>query len=353
MFSPELKILIDTLSFQNLGLTTLDWIIIAVFVFYVIEGFEVGFFNSFFDLISFIFSFIFGLKFYSLLSKFLVENFSLPLSFSNVIGFFAVAFISEVILSVFLRKFLPLVKNVFSLHKPQAKDEDSVSFAWLEFFNRILGIFPGIVSAFILTSFILTVIISLPFSPFLKKEISSSRFGNLFVSNTQGFEKTINNIFGGALNETINFLTIGPKEEKTLSLKFRTTDFSIDQEAEQQMFLMLNKERQSRGLGTLVFDQEITKVAREHSKDMLSRGYFSHSTPEGISPFDRLSKGNIQYSYAGENLALAPNVFLAMQGLMNSPGHKANILSPNFRKVGVGVIDAGIYGEMFTQNFTD
>jgi len=44
---------------------------------------------------------------------------------------------------------------------------------------------------------------------------------------------------------------------------------------------------------------------------------------------------------------------LAMQGLMNSPGHRANILSPSFHKVGIGVLDAGIYGEMFVQEFTD
>lgn len=348
----ELKILLETLSFKNLGFNILDWIIIAVFVFYIIEGFEVGFLNSFFDLLNFVLSFIFALKFYSLFGKFLVDNFSIPLGFSNVIGFFVVAFLSGIIFGVFLRKLLHLFRNFFGRRKDN-KEEGSVSLAWLKFFNRFLGIFPGIISAFILVSFILTVVVSLPFSPFLKKTISSSRMGNLFVSNTQGFEKTINNIFGGALNETISFLTVEPEEEKIVSLRFKTTSVNIDEEAEQQMFLMLNKERESRGLNSLVFDKNIAKVAREHSKDMLSRGYFSHYTPEGISPFDRLSKAKISYLYAGENLALAPNVSLAMQGLMNSPGHKANILSPNFKKVGVGVIDAGIYGEMFTQNFTD
>jgi uncharacterized protein YkwD len=66
-----------------------------------------------------------------------------------------------------------------------------------------------------------------------------------------------------------------------------------------------------------------------------------------------MSKASIDFSYAGENLALAPNVDLAMQGLMQSPGHKANILSTNFGQVGIGVIDGGIYGEMFCQEFTN
>ncbi len=86
---------------------------------------------------------------------------------------------------------------------------------------------------------------------------------------------------------------------------------------------------------------------------MLARGYFSHYTPEGLSPFDRMAKANIAFIAAGENLAFAPNVTLAMQGLMQSPGHRANILSKDFGRVGIGVLDAGIYGEMFVQEFKD
>jgi uncharacterized protein YkwD len=86
---------------------------------------------------------------------------------------------------------------------------------------------------------------------------------------------------------------------------------------------------------------------------MLARGYFSHYTPEGLSPFDRMTQAGIAYTSAGENLAFSPNVQLAMQGLMQSPGHRANILSKDYGKVGIGVIDGGIYGEMFVQEFTN
>ena len=85
----------------------------------------------------------------------------------------------------------------------------------------------------------------------------------------------------------------------------------------------------------------------------ISQGYFSHYNPEGESPFDRMEKAEINYLAAGENLALAPTVTLSHQGLMNSPGHKANILSPDYGKIGIGVIDGGIYGKMFVQEFTD
>jgi uncharacterized protein YkwD len=56
---------------------------------------------------------------------------------------------------------------------------------------------------------------------------------------------------------------------------------------------------------------------------------------------------------AGENLAYAPSVAIAHEGLMNSPGHRENILRASFNKLGVGVIDAGVNGKMFCQEFTN
>jgi uncharacterized protein YkwD len=97
----------------------------------------------------------------------------------------------------------------------------------------------------------------------------------------------------------------------------------------------------------------MTNVAREHAKDMWKRKYFGHISPEGKDVGDRLYEKNITYFIAGENLALAPTVSTAHQGLMNSPGHRANILDPQFNQVAVGVIDNGVYGKIFVQIFTD
>ena len=119
------------------------------------------------------------------------------------------------------------------------------------------------------------------------------------------------------------------------------------------MLALLNTERTSKGLKAVEFWEELAQVGRNHCKDMFERGYFSHHTPEGLSPFDRMEKANITFNYAGENLALAPNAILAMKGLMESKGHRENILSKNFGKVGIGVIDGGVYGQMFCQEFTD
>ena len=84
---------------------------------------------------------------------------------------------------------------------------------------------------------------------------------------------------------------------------------------------------------------------------MFARSYFSHSTPEGRSPFDRLRAARLGFRAAGENLALSPNLKQAHQGLMNSPGHRANILNPAFGRLGVGIVDGGRRGLMVTQTF--
>ena len=119
------------------------------------------------------------------------------------------------------------------------------------------------------------------------------------------------------------------------------------------MFQKVNEERRKLAIKELVFDKNLVPVARSHAKDMWGRKYFAHVSPEGEDVGDRLQKFKISYTYAGENLALAPTTATAHTGLMNSKGHRENILDPRFTKLGIGVIDNGIYGKMFVQVFTD
>ena len=98
-------------------------------------------------------------------------------------------------------------------------------------------------------------------------------------------------------------------------------------------------------------DTALRRVARLHSEDMFRRGYFPHYTPEGLSPFDRIRKFKVPFRAAGENLAVAPSLQVAHEGLMNSPGHRANILRPQFGRVGIGIMTGGFHQIMITQNF--
>lgn len=312
-----------------------DFVILIVLLYYAFEGYSAGFIASILGLISFVASFIVGLKYYGVIGAVLVKTFSIPQSFSSAIGFFVVSFLTEMIVGLVLRKFIG--RKLINLNVT----------------NRLLGIVPGIFSGLVILTFLLTLIITLPLSVFLKNSVLKSFIGRELVGRTQGFEKELNSIFGGAVNETLNFLTVTPKSSENVDLNFRISKFSLDRNAEATMLAMVNQERTKQEIAQVVFNEQLADVGRRHCEDMFRRGYFSHYTPEGLSPFDRMINVGITFNLAGENLALAPDVNLAMRGLMNSTGHKENILSPNFGKLGVGVIDGGIYGQMFCQEFTD
>jgi uncharacterized YkwD family protein len=120
---------------------------------------------------------------------------------------------------------------------------------------------------------------------------------------------------------------------------------------ENKMLELVNAERRKAGLKPLENDMRLVDLSRKKSKDMIDNNYFSHTSPTYGTPFDALKNNGITYRYAGENLAGAPTVERAHTGLMNSPGHRANILSPNFTHIGIGIVDGGPYGKMYTQTF--
>lgn len=120
---------------------------------------------------------------------------------------------------------------------------------------------------------------------------------------------------------------------------------------EQRMLNLVNSERAKSGLSPLIPNLKLTEVARVKARDMIKYKYFSHTSPTYGSPFDMMRKFGISFRTAGENLAGAPTVDTAHKNLMNSPGHRANILNGSFKEVGIGVVDGGPYGKMFVQMF--
>lgn len=126
-----------------------------------------------------------------------------------------------------------------------------------------------------------------------------------------------------------------------------TTTLSL----EEQVLVLVNKERASQGLKPLIMNWEVQRVARYKSNDMRDNNYFSHQSPTYGSPFDMLKKFNIKYSTAGENIAKGQKTAEAvMNSWMNSEGHRKNILNPNFTEIGVGY-SAGKSTTYWTQIF--
>ncbi len=320
----------------------IDAVVVIGAILYMVEGYGTGFVGGLFDIIGFLLSFSLALWLHGFVGGFFTGVFHLPANIGNILGFAFIAIVIEIILRL-LQKRLDTFIN-------QIPDFPTSSVGRT---NQFFGIIPGFFSGMILLSFFLTIFVVLPISLPIKQSISNSVFGTALVEQTQSFEKNLMKMFGGQGDSLLTFFTIEPQADSVVKLDFTTDSAVPDGEAENRMFFLLNQERKKQGLDALVMDEKLQIVGRNHANDMLTRGYFSHYTPEGISPFDRMSAANITYQFAGENLAFSPNVDLAMQGLMQSPGHRANILSPNFHKVGIGIMNAGIYGEMFAQEFTD
>jgi uncharacterized YkwD family protein len=143
------------------------------------------------------------------------------------------------------------------------------------------------------------------------------------------------------------------------------TGLSVD---ERRMVDLVNQERTRAGLPELKVNPELVLVAHLKAAEMVKNNYFSHASPTYGTPFEMMKQFGISYRTAGENLAGAPSVDLAHQNLMNSPGHRANILNGAFKEIGVGVVDVGArhagvvdvgarhavplpYGKIFVQMF--
>jgi len=125
---------------------------------------------------------------------------------------------------------------------------------------------------------------------------------------------------------------------------------------EYKLFKMLNKARKDYNLYPLFFQKDLRVVARKHSVDMARKSYFAHEALDGSSPKDRFERSGVSESIAGENLAKVRGfrhpVRASHDGLMNSPGHKANILSTSYNCVGIGLAISRDKTYYFTQNFS-
>jgi len=293
----------------------IDLIIILVLLYFASEAFRHGFWVILANFASFLGSLLLSLRFYKYIPV------------SNAIGFLITAIIFEFVLGFIFGHLVRILPEYTKKHK----------------INKFLGIIPGIGEGLVIISFLLTLIVALPVKPQIKIDITNSKIGGIILEKTTFIEKAVNEVFGSVIN---------PGSSETVSLDVKSFDLTIDETAEVEMFKKVNIERQKLAIPELVWESAVTQIARNYAKDMWEKKYFSHYSPEGENIVDRLEEANIKYLFAGENLALAPTVKTAYLGFMNSNRHREIMLDPKFKKVGIGVIDNGVYGKIFVQIFT-
>ncbi len=315
-----------------------DFIFIAITLYFFITN--KGFIKTLLDILGFFFALLLSYKLYSILAGFLLTQFAVPKGLANVTGYFMAWFAAEVIFSLL---------SIFLIG-------DFIKKLQKHPINIGLGYFLSVLQSSIIYLFFIGLVFALPIRGTIKEDILESRTGPFFVNASQSMEKGIKNIFGEAISETINFLTVKPNSFESLDLGFKLggKKLNVDQQSEKTMFSLVNKERLSRGEKRLIMDENLREVARLYAKEMFVNGFFSHiSQIDGSTVSERATRHNINFYIIGENLAYAPDVYLAHQGLMNSEGHRKNILYPDFSRVGIGSIDGGIYGKMFVQVFAN
>ena len=123
---------------------------------------------------------------------------------------------------------------------------------------------------------------------------------------------------------------------------------------ESEVIDLVNVERDAEGLPPLSTDADLASAARGHSEDMGLQNYFSHTGLDGRTPCERMSDAGYSWNYCGENIAAGqPTPEDVIDTWMASPGHRANILNPNYCDIGVGYayVASSTYGHYWTQNF--
>lgn len=115
---------------------------------------------------------------------------------------------------------------------------------------------------------------------------------------------------------------------------------------------LTNAERTAAGLRPLSGDPRLTAAAQAHSDDMVARGFYSHTSPDGRQPWDRAAAAGCAHRGIGENIACGQrSAAEVVRGWMDSPGHRANILKPDFTHIGIGLRGGGEMAMYWTQLF--
>ena len=317
-------------------LNPIDILLAIVILLSVLNGYRRGFVHGVLDLAGWVLSLLTGLRFYQPVAQWIGPRIDLWSEvWDQPFAFILIALIVSLIVQAIGYSLLRRLPE--DIHERRV--------------NQVFGILPGFINGFIIVAILSALLLALPLSESLSERTRDSALVNRLAVYAEQLEGQLRPVFGDAIARTMNLLTVRPDSNERVALPFKVENTRPRPDLEKQMLDLVNQERQAAGLNPLAPDPELTEVARRHSADMFARGYFAHDTPEGLSPFDRMRAANVRFTTAGENLALAPTIPVAHTGLMNSPGHRANILRPEFGRVGIGVMDGGMRGLMVSQEF--
>lgn len=225
--------------------------------------------------------------------------------------------------------------------------------------NRLFGALAATSWGWLLATVIVMLSTVLPMRGAFDEAFSSSVIVGAITDPNGLTQRTVRVVAGDrlfsqviALDEIFGDQQVILQAGQTIPLEPASVDeLSVDEAAAQQIFSLVNEARLEAGLAPLAWSEALASVGRDHAQEMYVTGYFSHTSPKTGTVGDRVSAAGIGYVIVGENLALAADAVGVHEGLMSSPSHRENILRPEFRRLGIGVID-GPTGLMVVQVFS-
>ncbi|MFN8535166.1 MAG: CvpA family protein [Dehalococcoidia bacterium] len=217
---------------------------------------------------------------------------------------------------------------------------------FLKWLDLGAGIVPGALKGLLLVALVLIGLGIWPVFPPARAAIEASQSGKLVLPWIRPVEPLAAQLAG-----RIGLPIPAGSTDGTLAIPAAPRS-TIDTRAEDEILRLVNAERQENGLAQLAADNALRDAARAYAQDLYRAGMLSHTGQDGSTPAERLQRAGIRFVATGENLAFAPTAQSAHDVLMASPSHRANVLSPLYRRAGIGVATAP-GGIVVVQEFLD
>lgn len=311
-----------------------DVVVIAIGIFSVWEGWRRGFIALTFELVTLITAFFISLIFYQLPANILYVSFAFPHGLANSLSFAAIAIFTQQLTS-------------FSL----GNIEDKIPPKYHRYRWNIWGsLLPLLGNYTVVVILVLTILIGLPFRKDLKQSVLNSTASAFIMKNSFQLEKKFYALFNINKPSTYSFLSVSFVIKDSWVLHFKATDLESDTKAENKLLERINLIR-SDGLRLLKPDPILQKLANQHAIDMLFQEILVHET--GMPFTEKLKQADVNFTHATQLVALAPQESIAFYGFMDNLENKEYLTSPLYHKIGISVVDTGVFGKVFVIILTD
>ena len=320
----------------------IDFVLGLFFAALFVRGWLRGFVKELMDLVGLILGIVFSFRLSEPMGEFIMSWTGLSAGPSRLVGG-VVVFLGVGIVAAFGAHYLGRVMNL-----PGLKVTD-----------RALGAALALAWGWFLATLVLSILVVLPLPNSAVTAMEESALVDTLTNPELPTQEAFHALAGDRVLETVLALQrlVGNKQiilEEGDQMQIdpaEPSELSDAPLAAQDIFVLLTKARVDAGEDPLAWSDALAGVGQSHATEMYLDGYFSHVSPKTGTIGNRLAAESLTYRLAGENLALAASPDLVHEGLMGSPDHRANIVRPEFRRVGIGVV-RGPLGLMVVQVFS-